>query len=93
MSSVNEKIKEENIQNNQMDPQISENKQRLEVNKSEKRIINEKAKLSVKDHLKKEIIIFKKSIPLWILLIIGASIILVICLIVVIVVTNKKKKN
>ena len=93
MSSVNEKIKEENIQNNQMDPQISENKQRLEVNKSEKRIINEKAKLSVKDHLKKEIIIFKKSIPLWILLIIGASIILVICLIVVIVVTNKKNKK
>ena len=93
MSAVNTKINQENIQNIQSDNQNLENNQKIEIAKSEEKIIQEKNEISIKDYLKKEFIICKKPISLKLLLIIGISAIILICLLIIIIVLATKKKK
>ena len=55
MSAVNTKINQENIQNIQSDNQNLENNQKIEIAKSEEKIIQEKNEISIKDYLKKNL--------------------------------------
>ena len=93
MSTNDIKINQENIQNTYPEHHNSENNQKIEIVKSDEKIMEEKYELSTKDYLKKEFIICKKPISLKLLLIIGISAIILICLLVIIIVLATKKKK